>query len=77
MVTMENASSGVKRLVLGGVHRLWAFLFGFIYYAVKGCWGWALISFFTANGFFILLPLFNRSIVVGSYENAGWRVVDH
>ncbi|ATG49517.1 hypothetical protein [Celeribacter ethanolicus] len=72
-VIMENSGSGVQRPVLGALHRLWAFLFGFIYYAAKGAWGWAIISFFTANGLFILLPLFNRTIIVRTYENQGWR----
>lgn len=72
---MQNAASGVERKVLGGLHRLWAFLFGFIYYAAKGAWGWAFISFFTANGLFIGLPLWNRSIIQGHYENNGWRVL--
>ncbi|SMO63922.1 hypothetical protein [Paracoccus laeviglucosivorans] len=73
---MENAHSGVQRKVLGGFHRLWCFLFGFIYYAAKGAYGWAIVSFFTANGLLIGLPLWNRSIVVGHYENNGWRRVD-
>lgn len=72
---MENAASGVERQVLGGLHRLWAFLFGFIYYAAKGAWGWAFISFFTANGLFIIMPLYNRSIIRGHYENNGWRTM--
>jgi hypothetical protein len=76
MVVMQNASSGVKRVVLGRFHRLWCFLFGFIYYAFKGCWGWAFISFFTLNGIFVLLPLFNRGVLVRNYENSGWRVMD-
>lgn len=72
---MENVATGVRRKVLGGMHRLWAFLFGFIYYACKGTWGWAVISFITFNGAFILLPLWNRTIIQRSYENQGWRVV--
>lgn len=76
MTVMENSSSGVQRTVLGGLHRLWSLLFGFIYYAFKGMWGWAIISFFTANGLFILMPLWNRTIVTQSYENSGWRIVE-
>ena len=74
---MINAASGVERQVLGPLHRLWALIFGFIYYAAKGAWGWAIISFFTANGLFILLPLWNRTIIQGHYENNGWRRVDN
>ena len=35
----EHPASGVKRTILGPVHRLWCFLFGWIYYAAKGMWG--------------------------------------
>lgn len=70
---MQNASSGVERQVLGGLHRLWAFLLGPFYYAAKGAWGWALISLFTLNGIWIGLPLYNRTIIQGHYENNGWR----
>jgi len=72
---MENVASGVERKILGSFHRLWALLFGFIYYAAKGAWGWAIISFFTANGLFIGLPLWNRTIIQGHYENNGWRIM--
>lgn len=72
---MENPVTGVRRKVLGGFHRLWAFLFGFLYYAAKGALGWAVISFFTANGLFILLPLYNRTIIRSDYETKGWREV--
>lgn len=75
MVVMENPATGVRLVVLGPFHRLWAFLFGFLYYAVKGAWGWALVSFFTFNGLFIGLPLFNRSIITGVHLGRGWREV--
>lgn len=73
---MQNAHTGVRRQVLGGLHRLWCFLFGSLYYAAKGAWGWAFISFVTANGLFIGLPLWNRSIIKAHYENNGWREID-
>ena len=69
----EHPTSGVKKIVLGSLHRLWCFLFGPIYYAFKGCWGWAIISFFTANGLFVIFPLWNRTIIRLHYEKAGWR----
>jgi hypothetical protein len=71
---MENAATGVKRQVLGGLHRLWCFLFSWVYYAVKGMWGWAFLSFITFNGLVIGFPLYNRRIVRGWYENNGWRI---
>ena len=55
MIVMENASTGVKREVVSSIHRLWCFLFGWLYYAVQGAWGPAVISFFTLNGL-IRLP---------------------
>lgn len=73
---MKHSTSGVTRQVLGPLHRLWAFLFGFLYYASKGSVGWAAISFFTANGLLIGLPLWNRSIVKNHFENNGWVRVD-
>ena len=74
MVIMEKASTGVSRKVLGNWHRLWAWLFGPIYYAAKGMWGWAFISLITLNGLW-LLPLFNRGIVTRWHENNGWRTI--
>ena len=73
---VEHPSSGTHMTVLGPLHRLWAFLFGFIYYAVKGMWGMAILSFVTANGLLVIFPLWNRAIVRGHYERAGWRVYD-
>lgn len=73
---MQNSNSGVERKILGGLHRLWAFLFGFIYYAAKGSIGWAAISFLTANGLLIGLPLWNRTIIQRHYENQGWKTIE-
>ena len=42
----EHPTSGVTRDVIGALHRLWCFLFGWIYYAAKGMWGPAVLSFF-------------------------------
>ena len=73
---VEHPTSGTKKVVFGPLHRLWSLLFGFIYYAVKGMWGIAILSFFTLNGLWIIFPLWNRAIVRGHYENAGWRIVE-
>lgn len=72
---MEHSTSGVKRTVLGPVHILWCFLFGWIYYACKGMWGCAIVSFFTINGLLIVFPVMNKSLVQKHYENKGWKVV--
>ncbi|MDE2792081.1 MAG: hypothetical protein OXI81_16885 [Paracoccaceae bacterium] len=73
---IEHPSSGTQKTILGPLHRLWSFLFGCIYYAVKGMWGWAIISLFTANGLLLIFPLWNRAIVRSHYEKAGWRVYE-
>lgn len=70
----EHATSGVTRQILGPLHWLWCFLFGFIYYAGKGMWGLAVISFFTLNGLSLILPIMNKSLVIKHYENLGWKV---
>ena len=71
---VEHPASGTVKDVLGSWHRLWCFLFGPFYYACKGMWGWALISFITFNGLWIIMPLWNRTIVRSHYENKGWRI---
>ena len=74
MMVAQHPTSGVSRNILGPMHRRWCFLFGFIYYAVKGLWGPAVLSFFTLNGLYLIMPLWNRTIVGGWYEKRGWRV---
>ena len=71
-----HPSSGVRKQVLGPLHRLWCFLGTFIYYAAKGMWGPAVISFFTLNGLWLIMPIWNRTIVRGWYERAGWSIED-
>ena len=73
---IEHPMSGTQKAILGPLHRLWSFLFGFIYYAAKGMWGPAVISFLTLNGLLVIFPLWNRTIVKGYYEYAGWRVYE-
>ena len=72
----EHPTSGTKRVILGPLHWLWCFLFTFFYYAAKGMWGAAVISFFTANGLFVIFPIMNKGLVRRHYENLGWRVED-
>lgn len=67
-----NPANNVQRCVLGGAHAIWCFLFGWLYYACKGMWGTAIISFFTFNGLFIVLPIMNRSLVRKHYQDRGW-----
>ncbi len=72
----KHPTSGTEKVILGSRHRQWSFLFGWIYYAGKGMWGPAALSFITANGLFGIMPLWNRSIVRGWYEKQGWSVRD-
>ena len=74
MMVAEHPTSGVSRDILGPMHRLWCFLFGWIYYAAKGMWGPAFLSFLTLNGLILIMPLWNKRIVGGWYEKHGWRV---
>lgn len=74
MMVAEHPTSGVSRDILGPMHRLWCFLFGWLYYACKGMWGPAVLSLLTANGLLLLMPLWNKTIVGGWYERHGWRV---
>lgn len=72
---VEHPTSGTVKNVLGSWHRLWCLIFGPLYYACKGMWGWAVISFLTFNGILIIMPLWNRTIVRSHYENNGWRII--
>ena len=68
----KNPSNNVYKHVLGGAHAFWCFLFGWIYYASKGMWGAAVVSFFTANGLFFIMPIMNRGLVRSHYQDKGW-----
>ena len=67
--------TGEEKKILGNFHRLWCLLFGPLYYAFKGMWLWAILSFLTLNGLWVGFPLFNRSIVFRHYNSKGWRQV--
>ncbi|MEM6635416.1 MAG: hypothetical protein AAF667_05940 [Pseudomonadota bacterium] len=64
--------NGQEKVVLGNWHRLWCLLFGPFYYAFKGMWWWAILSFLTLNGLWVGFPLFNRSIVLRHFYRKGW-----
>lgn len=64
---------GQEKIILGDLHRLWCLLFGPFYYAFKGMWWWAILSFFTLNGLWIGFPLYNRAIVLRHYHRKGWE----
>ena len=71
----EHPGSEAKRTILGPLHWLWCFLFGCFYYAAKGMWGSAVLSFFTLNGLLVIFPIMNKGLVRKHYENLGWKVM--
>jgi hypothetical protein len=58
---------------------LWTLIFGFIYFAVKGIWTHAVISFVlavaTAGLSWIAYPFFANGIVRRHYLRRGWREI--
>ena len=72
----QHPTSGVKIKILSDSHWLWCFLFGWLYYASKGMWGIAVISFVTINGLLIVFPIMNRKLVRNYHERNGWIIED-
>ena len=70
----EHATSEAKRAIIGPLHWLWCFLFGFLCYAVKGMWGTAFISLIAFNGLLLILLILNKGLVRKHYEDQGWKV---
>ena len=58
---------------------LWAFLFGSIYWAVKGIWKHAVVSLVLALCTFgislFIYPFFTKSILRNYYLHNGWKAV--
>jgi len=71
----KHPTSGVEVRILGSWHWLWCFSFSFVYYIAKGMWKWALISFLTFNGLWIIFPILNRKLVRSHYEHMGWEIL--
>jgi len=60
---------------------LWCFLFGSLYFLVKGLWGHALVSLALAIctfgiSWFIIYPFFAKEIFKKHYMRAGWQEID-
>lgn len=59
---------------------LWTLLFGSIYFAVKGVWSHALISFILAGITFgvswLIYPFFAKSIVEKKFRQNGWVQIE-
>ena len=56
---------------------LWCFLFGFIYFAIKGIWRHAIVSlvlaFVTFGISWFIYPFFIKSIIRKDYLRRGWK----
>ena len=59
----ERTTSEVTGQIPRPSRGLWSFLFGAIYYAAKGMRGSSVLSSFTLNGLFMILPIMNKSLV--------------
>jgi len=73
----NNANGYIEEVSLPG---LWVFLFGFIYFAVKGVWTHAIASFFLA-GFtlgisWLVYPFLASGIMRKHYLTRGWVEVN-
>jgi len=59
-----------------GLAGLWCFLFGALYFAYKGIWGHAVISFVVALCTFgiswVVYPFFAKGIIRKAYLQRGW-----
>ena len=75
----ENPTNGYHELATDSASWLWCLLFGPIYFAVKGIWTHAVVSFILALCTFgvshFLYPFFVYTIVEGHYRRKGWLEV--
>ncbi len=83
----ENPDNGFTEEATTAISWLWALLWAPLYYAVKGVWTHAVVSFFLGwvlGGFTlgvativigIIYAVMNKSIVRRHYLQKGWREV--
>lgn len=59
-----------------GAAGLWCFLFGFVYFAVKGVWTHAvaslILAIMTGGISWLLYPFFAKQVVEKNYLRKGW-----
>ncbi len=71
----KNPSNGYSEEVSGATW-LWCLLFGAFYFAFKGIWTHAVVSFgaafLTFGVSWLIYPFFAKSIVENSYRKKGW-----
>ncbi|HEY3918836.1 MAG TPA: hypothetical protein VGL83_13640 [Stellaceae bacterium] len=78
-IVLVNPANGYRETVAHA--GLWCLIFGFFYLAYKGAWAAAGIAFaaaiFTGGLSWFGFPFIARRLVVKSYLQRGWRLVDH
>jgi len=75
MMKFQNPSTGAIQEV-SSMAWLWVFLFGFVYFAVKGVWwhvlGWILFAIVTLGLSLLIYPIFANDIMRKHYLSKGW-----
>jgi hypothetical protein len=75
MIIYENPANGYQAKFTK-LSYLWSFLFGWMYFAFKGSFFWAFItfilSFLTIGLSWIIVPFFTRPILDNIYGKKGW-----
>ena len=78
MNKFKNKANGHTEQI-SGLTWLWALLFGSIYFAVKGVWKHAVVSFILAlctMGISLLIyPFFAKGMMRNYYLHNGWKAV--
>ena len=72
-----NPDNGYTETAGGGLSWLWVFLFGPIYWAVKGVWRHAVVhlalALITFGAAHFVYPFFTYSILRKHYLTSGWK----
>jgi len=75
MITYKNPANDYKESFTK-ISYLWSFLFGWMYFAYKGSFSWAVISLvmaiFTGGISWFIMPIFTKQIVDKIYMQKGW-----
>lgn len=85
MLTYKNPTNGHKETV-AEISKLWALLFGPAYFAFRGAWRWAIITFIisyvTINVSIVIyllacliIGLCATKILENHFNTAGWKLV--
>lgn len=79
MAKFRNPLNGYTQSVDPATAFLGCLMFGMFYFAYKGVWKHAFISFFaalfTVGISWLIYPFFAYSCVTGSYQERGWQRV--